>query len=566
MSLNFLNDFIEFDKDENSVQWYDPLYTKNKALKNERVNVLVKDLLNISIDDLTDKVDVRSSCDWNEDELSNYINTIERIRRYLKYCYFVYHHPFVNGKDLTNIIRSLKSFCKLDVSSTTRKSIDDVGNVLEDVLFNLNKYGNVINHWFPEMYETKITKASKTDIGKSKSVIDSIVDKDRFHRMMDIMTLPELNRMGFYPSTFPVFLNKYKFTGKDNKMYSKRVKNLQKELYRLIKEKIENENITGFHEKITARRDVYVNFHKWFYESEYWTDVGYRYIHKKWVDTLKETRLYPGLVQILRIGYSNQTAVNFPPVIAKYIYENSIKNWNNLDEIVILDPCSGWGGRLCGFLGAASDKYYDKKITYLGTDVNSKTHTLNGNYRFGTDPEGDLSKTGMIYEFWNKNVIPIEDRVKVYKSIRPAQELSTVYKDYIGKVDFAMTSPPYFNREVYSNDDSQSYKLGTYDQWREDFLNQLIREVYILLKQDGLFYLNIADIKITKTLIYPLEQDSIDYAEKIGFKYLGKKKMIMSKMIGNDISKQTKREMQNVTNVIGMGMNKYEPIFIFKKI
>ncbi|MFW6219545.1 MAG: DNA methyltransferase [bacterium] len=564
MALNFLNDFIEFDKSENSVKWYDPLYTKNKALKNERVNVLIKDLLNIRIDN--GKVDVRSSDKWTKKEMDNYFNIIERLRRYLKYCYFVYHHPFVNGKDLTNIIRSLKAFYKLDVSSTLKKSINDKGIVLDDVLFNLNKNGNVINHWFPEMYETKIAVSSKTDIKKSKSVVDSIVDKKRFHRMMDIMVLPELNRMGFYPSTFPVFLNKYKFTGKYSSIYNKRIKNLQKELQRLIKEKIETENITGFHEKITARREVYVNFHKWFYTSEYWNIDEYRHIHDQWVDILNETRLYPGLVQILRIGDSNQTAVNFPPAIAKYIYENSIKDWDKLEEIVILDPCSGWGGRLCGFLGAASDKYYNKKITYLGTDVNSKTHTLNNNYRFGTDPEGDLGKTGMIYEFWNKNVIPIDNRVQVYKSIRPAQELSIVYKDYIGRVDFAMTSPPYFNREVYSDDDNQSYKLGSYNEWREDFLYKLINEVNILLKKNGIFYLNIADIKISKTLIYPLEQDSIDYAEKIGFKHIGKMKMVMSKMIGNDISKQTKREMQNITNVVGMGINKYEPIFIFEKV
>lgn len=564
MAMNFLNDFIEFDKSRNDVKWYDPLYTKNKGLKNPKVNLLVKDLLNIKIDK-NGEVDVRSSDKWTEEETQNYRNKLETLRRYLRYCYFVYHHPFVNGKEITDIIGSLKSFSKLDVSSTLRQSIkNDV--VSDDVLFNMNKHGNVINHWFPEMYETKIALGGTTDLNKSKSIIDSITNKKKFHRLMDIMILPEINRMGFYPSTFANFINQYEYTDKSNQFFNKRIKNLQNEMKKLIEDKWERENITGYHQKITARREIYVTFHEWFYKSKYWGDDSYRSIYNTWIRLLNETRLYPGFVQILRIGDSNQSAVNFPPAIAKYIYENCIPNAHKLDEIVILDPCSGWGGRLCGFLASASDRYYDKKITYLGTDVNSKTHTLNGNCRFGTDPEGDLNKNGMIYEFWDKNIVPIKDRVKVYKSIRPAQELSIVYKDYIGKVDFAMTSPPYFNREVYSNDEKQSYKLGSYEDWRDEFLKPFIREVYILLKRGGIFYLNIADIRIAKKVLYTLEQDSIDYATEIGFEYLGKKKMVMSKMIGNNIEKQNNREMKNSTNVIGMGMNKYEPIFILRKV
>ena len=562
MSSNFLDDFISFDSSYGK-EWFNPLYTKNKAPKNEKINVLMKDLLNINIVD--GKVDVRASKDWTKEETEHYDNFIEKLRRYLKFCYNVYHHPLVNGRELNDIIKSLKSFYKLDVSGTKRKSKDD-GVVRDDVLFNMNKHGNVINHWFPEQYDTKIATSSKSDLTKSKSIIDSLRNKEKFHRMMRIMTLPEINRMGFYLITFPNFLNSHKFTGTNATRYEEKVKVLQEVFLKQIEDKIKEEDITGFHEKITARREVYIGFHKWFYTSEYYKDEEFQHIHKTWIDVINETTLYPELVQIMRIGDSNQCAVNYPPAIAKYIYENSIPNWHKLDEIVILDPCSGWGGRLCGFLGAASDKYHEKKITYLGTDVNSNTHTFNGKPRFGTDPEGDLDQNGMIYEFWNKNIIPIEDRVKVLKSIRPAQELTQVYGDYIGKVDFAMTSPPYFNRELYSDDENQSFKLGTYEDWRDSFLEPFIGEVYKLLKVGGIFYLNIADIKITKTLIYPLEQDSIDFGKKAGFEYYGKKKMVMTKMVGNDISKQTGREMQNITDTVDMGLNKYEPVFMFKKI
>ena len=68
--------------------------------------------------------------------------------------------------------------------------------------------------------------------------------------------------------------------------------------------------------------------------------------------------------------------------------------------------------------------------------------------------------------------------------------MTQVYGDYIGKVDFAMTSPPYFNREMYSDDDNQSYKLGTYEDWRDSFLKPFINEVYTLLKVGGIFSKN----------------------------------------------------------------------------
>ena len=45
------------------------------------------------------------------------------------------------------------------------------------------------------------------------------------------------------------------------------------------------------------------------------------------------------------------------------------------------------------------------------------------------------------------------------------------------------------------------------------------------------------DIKIGKSVYYPLEQDSIDILKELGCEYKGKLKMLMTRMVGLDPSK-----------------------------
>ena len=79
------------------------------------------------------------------------------------------------------------------------------------------------------------------------------------------------------------------------------------------------------------------------------------------------------------------------------------------------------------------------------------------------------------------------------------------------------------------------------------------------MKSDRYLLWNIADIRISTAVFYPLEQDSIDIIESLGGIYKGKLKMLMASMLGVD---QT-----NVKNSVMIGgvPIKYEPIFIFYK-
>jgi hypothetical protein len=134
------------------------------------------------------------------------------------------------------------------------------------------------------------------------------------------------------------------------------------------------------------------------------------------------------------------------------------------------------------------------------------------------------------------------------------------FQKYKGKLDFAFTSPPYFDRERYSDDDSQSFKkFGNYESWRDGFLRPTLETIYEYLRNDRYICWNIADIKVGPDKFYPLEQDSIDILTSLGCEYKGKLRMTMSPMTGMDLSK-AKNSMQ-----IEGQFYKYEPIFIFYK-
>ena len=70
-----------------------------------------------------------------------------------------------------------------------------------------------------------------------------------------------------------------------------------------------------------------------------------------------------------------------------------------------------------------------------------------------------------------------------------------------------------------------------------------------------------ADIKIGKSIYYPLEQDSIDILTELGCEYKGKLKMLMTRMVGLDPSKSG---IKNSVEHNGK-QYKFEPIFVFHK-
>jgi hypothetical protein len=171
------------------------------------------------------------------------------------------------------------------------------------------------------------------------------------------------------------------------------------------------------------------------------------------------------LYQILQLCINGSGYVNeFPPFVAVNFYKTSrSKNPR------ILDPCAGWGGRMIG--AAAVGGFYH------GFDPSEQTCN-------GLSALGDWLKqfkTGFDYVI---EKLPYED--------------STVNETF----DIALTSPPYYDTERYSDDEEQSFKrYRTYKEWVSGFFSPLIMKTMERLKDDGSFIINVGDRQ------YPLSRD-----------------------------------------------------------
>lgn len=145
----------------------------------------------------------------------------------------------------------------------------------------------------------------------------------------------------------------------------------------------------------------------------------------------------------------------FRPHIAKQIILSTGKV-----QGVLFDPCAGWGGRMLGTVAAGWH--------YISCEPNKQTY----------DHLMEIVKFLDIGNFVTLHNIPYEEL-----------DLST-----LGLVDVVLTSPPYFDLELYTDDNSQSYlKHPTYNDWLENWYLKMIEENSKILTNDGLSCYNVMD-------------------------------------------------------------------------
>jgi hypothetical protein len=267
----------------------------------------------------------------------------------------------------------------------------------------------------------------------------------------------------------------------------------------------------------------------------------------------KSTRIFPLGFTAFKIGYI-QVAVNFPPMIAKYLYEKYTNHCKAQDVVNIYDPSSGWGGRIAGAMTVMDDRH----VHYIGTDPNTDN----------VIPELGITRYEYLADFVNKSLKRFGYDPHTYHVFRLGSEVigdDPAFQQYKGKLDLVFTSPPYFNREGYSEDDTQSLKkFPLYDQWREGFLRPTLENAYKSLRKNRYLLWNIADIKVGDQY-YPLEQDSKDILESLGAEYVGVEKMVLANMPGaNRVGEDGKPTCKNFCKVNGR-WHKTELIFVFRK-
>jgi len=192
-------------------------------------------------------------------------------------------------------------------------------------------------------------------------------------------------------------------------------------------------------------------------------------------------------------------------------------------------------------------------------------------------------------KYWKKYINPNID-VELYKSLLPFEKITEFeyFQKYKGMGHVALTSPPYFNKEIYSDDDGQAcHMYDSYEGWRDGFLYMTFKNTYDFLRKGGLFWFNVADIKTNKgkNEFLPIESDSIKIAESFGFKHIDTYKMAMALMAGRDTGDRNKgakpqdslkmgKLLKNIVKLSGREYyqkygreyyQKYEPIFLFEK-
>lgn len=178
-------------------------------------------------------------------------------------------------------------------------------------------------------------------------------------------------------------------------------------------------------------------------------------------------------------GYQNIQYVNeFPPYVARDIYLQYGKRGDN-GVLKILDPCAGWGGRM---IGAASipNTYY--------VACEPSTETYNGLQQLGE---------------WLKILQPSFNYCIHHVPYEEFESDETF--------DIALTSPPYYDTEHYSEEHTNSFNRYTsFETWVDGFYTPLIKNTVNRIKKGGVFILNVGDRK------YPLSEKLLDICEGAG--------------------------------------------------
>jgi hypothetical protein len=190
---------------------------------------------------------------------------------------------------------------------------------------------------------------------------------------------------------------------------------------------------------------------------------------------------WSSLTSVLSLTHGAQVPSNFRPGFACLL----MRRFGSPDATV-LDTSTGYGGRLVGFLASPLS-------TYIGIDP--AVETYEANRRIAAD------------------LCPPSKSVELL--CEPAEDVAS---DALkGRVDLCVTSPPYFSKEHYSDEPTQSWKrYSTSSEWRDGFLHPMVELQYAALKRRGVAVINIADVEIAGEKV-PLVDWTLLAARDVGF-------------------------------------------------
>ena len=279
----------------------------------------------------------------------------------------------------------------------------------------------------------------------------------------------------------PDFCKAVYATGFDNfvKTYNNGLKSMDADWASLVKKKVEKNNIssTSTVGLCIIRRcmpHIYeVQNYKGKSVKNAWTIKQL----EKAVRTNRKSHSTPYASEIIRqLGFTSGTSkvTIYRPLLTKRIIQYfNAKN--------VLDVCVGWGGRMLGSVCVNG-------VAYTGIEPCSKTFR-------GLERMRDALAL--------QNVVLYKDMAE---NVLPTLEC---------KYDVALTSPPYYNLEKYSDEATQSHNYGKYEDWVVKFLKPVIHGVLDKLVEGGKSCWSVKNFKTDKK--YNLYDDVVRLHKEKGW-------------------------------------------------
>jgi len=179
--------------------------------------------------------------------------------------------------------------------------------------------------------------------------------------------------------------------------------------------------------------------------------------------SLKLSKIDRSALRIM-IGLRKYICSQFKPNVAKALYDYfGAKN--------IMDFSMGWGDRLAGFYASQNTELY------VGLDPRKENHPI---YNKQAD-------------YYKSQLTMFETQKKTEFHCSPAENFD--FLKYEDTFDVIFTSPPYFNIERYSYDDTQSWvRYKDIDNWNARFLQRSLENMIPTLKSGGKLCVNISDV------------------------------------------------------------------------
>jgi hypothetical protein len=159
----------------------------------------------------------------------------------------------------------------------------------------------------------------------------------------------------------------------------------------------------------------------------------------------------------------------YRPLMAKKVVAY-LATKDAMTDVRVLDVCAGWGGRMIGAKSVESPSFAGVSPSVAGglrgelVSPSLKVHYT------GIDP---CAKTYAALR-------AIRDELGLTNVTLINKPAEVALQQSLGTYDIALTSPPYYNLELYSDEPTQSVhsvQVGGYQAWLNDFLNPVIAGV-----------------------------------------------------------------------------------------